>query len=297
MKFIKKSVFVLVILGAITTYFVTFYIAPNVIVGKHEGTFNINWHSYNFNAEQTSILTNDSITLDSYFVTPKTDSIKGIIIMVHGIGSCKEPFANLAEKLALKQVATVLFDLRAHGKSGGEYCTYGFYEKFDIQKIVSEIKLKYPTTPIGIWGTSLGGAVAIQALELDNRIKFGIIECTFTYLEQIVYDYQKRALFGLGFRPMTNKALKIAGEIANFNPEQVSPINSVKNITQPMFLAHGDKDIHILPKYGKELFQNLASADKEFVLVEGADHNYIHKNGGIEYENKVINFINKQLAP
>tara|TARA_B110000208_G_scaffold187804_1_gene246366 strand:- start:36 stop:233 length:198 start_codon:yes stop_codon:yes gene_type:complete len=62
-----------------------------------------------------------------------------------------------------------------------------------------------------------------------------------------------------------------------------------------MFIAHGDKDIHISPEYGKALYDNLASIDKHFELVKGADHNYIHQIGGAEYSRKVLNFINRQL--
>ncbi|MGB1039804.1 MAG: alpha/beta hydrolase [Flavobacteriales bacterium] len=262
---------------------------------KHDISQEIDWNGYNFKAEKIDLTVEDSISLDSYLVLPKEDSVKGIIIMVHGIGSCKEPYSNLSEKLAELKIGTLLFDLRAHGKSGGEYCTYGAKEKQDIKEIVSFLKNKYPNTPVGIWGASLGGAIAIQALELDKRIEFGLIECTFTELDQIVYDYQKRILFGIGFRFMTDRALKKAGEIANFNPEEVKPINSVKNITQPVLIAHGDKDENISYEYGEMLFDSLKSSYKVFVPVAGAGHNYLHKIGGIDYEEEVLRFIEEEL--
>ncbi|MEN8929210.1 MAG: alpha/beta fold hydrolase [Flavobacteriales bacterium] len=293
-KLAKRLFFVAVIVGVIG-YIGTYHIAPYAIIMKHETTFEVDFNQYDFKYEKVNLAVQDSIVLDSYVITPKTDSMKGIIIMVHGIGSCKEPFVNLAENLASKNIGTFLFDLRAHGKSGGKYCTYGYYEKNDIQEIVDYLKFKFPNKKIGIWGASLGGAIAIQSLELDARIEFGLIECTFTELDRIVYDYQKRICYGVGFKFITDASLAKAGEIAEFNPEEVKPINSVEHITQPVFLAHGDKDENISFEYGKLLFENLKSEEKTFVPIEGGGHNSLQELGGIEYHNKVMNFIDRQL--
>jgi len=78
------------------------------------------------------------------------------------------------------------------------YSTYGYHEKNDISLIIDEIKKKQPNTKLGIWGNSLGGAIALQAIEKDKRLEFRIIESTFTDLNQIVYDYQKRFSYGVG---------------------------------------------------------------------------------------------------
>ena len=152
-----------------------------------------------------------------------------------------------------------------------------------------------PKLPIGIWGNSLGGAIAIQTLEFDGRIDFGIIESTFTELPQIVFDYKKRLLKGFGIRSLSDFALKKAGKIAEFDPEKIQPIESVKKIEQPVFMAHGDADINILPKYGKALYDNLKSKEKVFTLIEGAGHLNIYEKGGITYKNKIMNFIDRNL--
>ncbi|MDA9066658.1 lysophospholipase [bacterium] len=290
-----KRLLILFILGGIAGYVITYHVAPYAIIAKHTLTGEIPNNDELVSFEKMNVLGIDSVQLDSYLVSPKNDSIKGIVILIHGIGSCKEQFIDLARKFADEQIGSFIFDLRAHGKSQGEYCTYGFQEKYDVQNIVSKLKSHYPNLPIGIIGSSLGGAVAIQALELDERIQFGVIECTFGQLDQIVFDYQKRFTFGVGFKFITDIALERAGEIADFDPEKIRPINSVKQIEQPMFIAHGDKDIHISPEYGKALYDNLASIDKHFELLKGADHNYIHQIGGAEYSRKVLNFINRQL--
>ena len=148
---------------------------------------------------------------------------------------------------------------------------------------------------IGIWGNSLGGAFAIQALEIDKRIEFGVVQSTFAELHVIVHDYKKRMLNGVGAKWMSNYALRRAGKIADFKPAEVMPIESVKHIEQAVFMAHGDADEHISVEYGKALFRNLNSEDKELEIVEGAHHNNVFQIGGQVYKEKVFRFIERQL--
>lgn len=285
----------LVVLLGIATYILTIHVAPYAIIQPQKITLEITPASLNLQSETLAIQVEDSIYLKGYWIQSKTEETKGIMILIHGIGGCKEHFLGLAGNLANKGIASIVFDGRAHGESDGNYCTYGFYEKRDISKIVDLIKQKKPTLSIGIWGNSLGGAIAIQALEHDKRIEFGIIESTFTELDQIVYDYQKKICKGIGLRFITDAALQEAGKIANFNPDKVKPIISVTNIQQPIFIAHGDHDENIKYTYGKQLYENAISTQKEFMLIEGGGHFDIYAKGGKNYEDKLMRFIDRQL--
>jgi len=156
--------------------------------------------------------------LKGYWIQSKTDTVRSIIIFAHGVGGCKESYIGIAKKLAHKGIESIVIDSRAHGQSEGQFCTYGFYEKEDISKIINFIQTKEPDIPIGIWGSSMGGAIGLLALAKDKRLKFGLIQSTFTDLHQIVFDYKKRILRGFGNQTMVNYVLKRAGQIANFNP-------------------------------------------------------------------------------
>ena len=241
------------------------------------------------------VKTNDKIELDGYWIKSQQDSSKGIIILVHGIGGCKEHFLGLAKELSSKGIESIIFDGRAHGRSGGEFCTYGFKERNDISKIVDKIKTKNPNLRIGIWGNSLGGAIAIQTLEIEKRIDFGIIESTFTELDKIVYDYKKRILKGIGIKYLSDYALKRASQIADFNSDEVKPIESVKNIEQSILIAHGDADKNISVEYGKKLFENLKSDDKRIEIIKDGGHFNLYEKGGKEYKMIIMNFIERNL--
>ena len=164
-----------------------------------------------------------------------------------------------------------------------------------MSKIVDLIKNTNRDLKIGIWGFSLGGAIAIQSLEIDKRIEFGIIESTFTAMDKIVFDYTRHMMGPIGTRFIADYGLKRAGEIADFDPHEVKPIKAVEHIEQPTLIAHGDADANISVEYGKELFEKLKAADKELIIVEGGGHLDMFEKGGVDYTTKLIGFINRNL--
>lgn len=293
-KWIKYGVYGLILIG-IVVFIGIHFIAPYAVTQPPRINENISPDQLGLESGKLNVTTEDGFTLDGYWIKSKANLPRGIMIFVHGVGGCKEHFLHLSKELSERGIESILFDGRAHGKSGGEFCTYGFKEKKDISKIVDQIKKRKPNLKIGIWGNSLGGAIAIQTLEIEQRIDFGIIESTFTELDKIVFDYKKRILKGIGIKWLSNYGLMRVGQIADFNPDKIKPIHSVKNIEQPMLIAHGNADKNISIEYGKQLFENLKSKDKEFILVEGGGHFDLYDKGGEEYKAKLIRFIEKNL--
>jgi len=288
------------LLFTIITIGVTGYIAgnsvlPYSIIKPQRINEALTPDSLNLKSNNIDIKVDEDVNLKGYWIQSNKSETKAIIILLHGIGSCKEHFLDLAKKLADKGIASIVYDSRAHGKSGGKYCTYGYKEKTDISKIINYIKSKSPILPIGIWGNSMGGAIAIQALEKDSRLEFGIIESTYTALDQIVYDYQKRHLKGIGLKILTDFALKRAGEIGDFDPDMVKPINSVKNIEQPVLISHGDSDENISFHYGRALFDELKSKHKKFIKVKGGSHYDLSLKGGLNYSQTILDFIENSI--
>ncbi|WP_299765969.1 alpha/beta fold hydrolase [uncultured Dokdonia sp.] len=283
----------LMLLTAAVLY-ITHHVLPYAIISRHKQPLTTLPSEIGLQAEEASFTINDSLHLKGYWITPEKTSPKSIMLLLHGIGGGKEHFYNLAKSLAEQHIASVVYDARGHGESDGQYISYGFYEKYDVSVIVNEVKQRYPNIPIGIWGNSMGGAVALQALSIEPRLDFGVIESTFTDLNTIVYDYQKRYSFGLGLKPICEHALKRAGEIGKFDPMQVRPIDAVKKIDQSIFLAHGTDDPNINFNYGQALFENLKSTDKTFYPVEGANHYNLFDIGGKPYINAIMKFIERQ---
>lgn len=233
----------------------------------------------------------DDTKLSSYLTYSSLDTVKGTIILLHGIRSNKESFIELSNKLSKLGFNSVALDSRAHGQSNGTHCTFGVKEKKDISELVSILSKKEGITEnIGVWGQSLGGAIGLQSLGNDKRIKFGIIESTFSDFKTITNDYFNYHT-GFNIKPLTNYLVYRAGKIAEFDPKDAKPIKYCEKIKQPILIIHGNQDKRINIKYGKDNFSKIPSLKKEFIEIENANHLNVWKTGGNEFFERIIRFI------
>ena len=230
--------------------------------------------------------------LRGYFIHSLTVEARATIIVLHGIGSAKEVYFGFARWLAENGFNVVVYDQRAHGRSGGRYCTFGFYEKKDVSKIITKVLKRYSKLPIGIHGTSLGGAVAIQALAIEKRLSFGIVESTFNTLENVIEEYSHDML-KFRSRWLVRRILTRSAQIAKFSPFDIKPVESCRDIEQPMLVVHGDADEKIPIDFNLDNFDALKTTDKEFFIVKGAGHEDVKEVGGVAYEQKILSFLNR----
>lgn len=290
-------VLLLILYGVISLIFPGMIIRPfRVTYPRDKGGFakGADLRTYGFGFEKLPLVTSEGYKLAAYFTFPQEVEVTSCIILLHGIGSCKEHYYGAAEWLAAKGIASVVFDGRAHGESEGEYCTFGFYEKEDVRLITDAIEAKFPTLPIGIWGTSLGGAIAIQSLEQDKRLQFGIIQSTFTSLPEVILIYQGHVL-GFQSPALAKFVLRKAGELASFPPDSIRPIDSASSLDKDILLIHGDADKRIPIDHGRRIFEVLKGDDKEWYAVKGGGHSDLWEVGGPDYESKISRFIAKQI--
>ena len=138
----------------------------------------------------------------------------------------------------------------------------------------------------------MGGAIALQALAVEPRLRFGIVESTFADFRTIVFDYQKRQLM-IPWHLFADNGIARAMELAHFDPDSVRPAEAARHIRQPVFLAHGEADNRIKPEYGRQIFANLASKGKEWHIIPGAGHFDMMVRGGAAYKKALMEFLQK----
>jgi alpha-beta hydrolase superfamily lysophospholipase len=251
--------------------------------------------TYGLVYENIELEAEQGLKLRGYLIHALGKKPLGTVIQLHGIGSCKETYIPFAGFLAKHGFNVLIYDQRAHGDSDGRYCTFGQYEKLDVSKFVDALKKRFPKLPIGIHGSSLGGAVALQALAHDKRIGFGIVESTFNTLENVVVEYG-RDYFKFRSTWLAKRILNKAAVIARFNPFDIKPVEACKDIEQPILLAHGDMDEKIPIGFNQDNFSALKSQDKEFYIVKGANHDNVGEIGGEVYRQKILDFLKRKTT-
>lgn len=219
----------------------------------------------------------------------------GTIIYLHGVSECKIVGLPMAARFYEREYNIFLYDSRCHGYSDGTYCTYGFYEKHDTSTIINYLTSRKDLTVgrIGLFGSSMGAAVAIQVAALDKRVVAIVAESGFATLRTVFDDYQKR-MIKLPWHYLRNMVIKRSERLAHFKANAVSPLEAVRDVHVPLFILHGTADNLIKYTYSEMLYQK-ANPPKELWLIQGAKHNDMAEVGGAEYERRILEFFDKHL--
>lgn len=292
LKALLLIVGILLVFLLIGGYFLANYVLPYAILQPGHKTGDQTPGNYGLPYEHFRFQPEDGIELDAFYV-PAVGPAKANFIMLHGVGSCKEVYLGSVAELAKTGFNVLLWDQRAHGKSGGKYLTYGYYEKNDVSRAVDWLETKVPGLPTGIYGNSMGGAVAIQGLAHDARLQFGLIESTFTDLRSVTNAYSRRMSgVTLPFW-LTDYVLTQAGKIADFDPFSVRPVAAATRVTQPIMHIHGDADANINISHARALFAAYASPDKQLYVVKNGDHADLWEKGGEGYRDTWFGFLRR----
>jgi alpha-beta hydrolase superfamily lysophospholipase len=217
---------------------------------------------------------------------------KAAVLVLHGVADSKATQVETLRFLARRGVMAMAPDLRAHGDSGGKFATYGFVEKNDLTQLRTVIEKEFPGLPVGLWGTSYGGAVALQSMEVDDQFAFAIIESTFADLRDIarqqVVNHTTLPVSGLGPYFMNE-----AGKLASFDPGQVSPERSMEKIKVPVLHMHGVNDEIIPITQGRRIASHSKDPNYRFVEIQKGTHYGLKSGDPKRYDEEVASFLDK----
>ena len=299
---ILVAVLLFVVLFLITAGATIFVFGPLLVLQPHlrtrewYSTFTEQLEPRDAGLPQEDIVleTKEGFKLSCWFVKQAGIS-HGTIVYLHGVGDCKIggiPYAQLFHKRGFN---VFLYDSRRHGNSEGHYCTFGFNEKDDLSLAIDYLLRRNDVQigNIGVFGTSMGAAVALQAASIDKRIAAIVAEASFTDLRTVMVDYQKR-IIKLPWHFLRNLAMSRSQRLAHFKARFVSPIHAVQSVHKPVLFIHGTNDTRVRSEYSKALYEN-ANQPKELFLIEKGDHTNLLNVGGSEYETRIVSFFEKNL--
>jgi pimeloyl-ACP methyl ester carboxylesterase len=130
---------------------------------------------FGLEATELTLKTADGYSINAFDV--RGEAPKAVVVFISGIHNPSvTAFFGHARMFAEHGYASVLYDMRAHGKSEGDLIGLGYLEVSDTQAVVDYVKGKeeYRDLPIIVYGLSMGGAVAINSTgripEIDGLV-------------------------------------------------------------------------------------------------------------------------------
>ena len=189
---------------------------------------------------------------------------RGSIVYLHGVADNRSSAVGVIDRMTRRGFDVIAYDSRAHGRSDGTICTYGFYEKRDLARVIDTL----PAGPVVLIGTSLGAAVAIQGAAGNGRVSGVVAAEAFSDLRTVATERAPRMLLP----PLITRAFHVAEERGRFDVASVSPADVARSIRVPVLLIHGADDVETRPEHSKRIFAALAGP-KQLLLVPHAGHN------------------------
>lgn len=241
---------------------------------------------FNLPEEEVTLTTEDGLRLSAWFI--EAPSTKGALIVLHGYPTEKSDMLFIASEL-YPDFTLLLLDMRSFGGSEGTRTTFGIEERRDVRAGVDFI-FSRGYERVGVFGFSVGGAVAIIAATEDKRITAVASYASFSDLKTL----GEKAYSNLGVlkKPMTQLMLLWARIVFGESPRDISPLKAAERLNIPILLVHS-KDDETIPFAHALRLKGALSANKEaefYFLEEG-----LHGTLPSEFYTKLTAFFKKSF--
>jgi pimeloyl-ACP methyl ester carboxylesterase len=256
-------------------FFATFRYPSNV--GKTPTGFN-----------DITLTTSDKVRLAAWYAPAKNGKA---IILMHGATNSREGVRAQALMLQKDGYGVLVFDLRGHGKSGGNGVNgFGWDSQLDIEAAVTFLRNQTPVVLIGALGLSIGGEALLSASSMFPEIKAIVSDgATFRSLGDYLAIPAKQPLL-LSF---TNRLMYAS---ATFFSQKNPPTRIADSIqksisTHYLFIAANIENEVLY----NQMYHEMVFDQSEIWIVEGVEHIKAFDKYPDEYEKRIHAFFEKFL--
>jgi len=246
--------------------------------------------------ERISFQTTDGITLQGWFIPRSFDNTQDkqaqidttkTIIGLHGWPADK---GNILPALAFftETYNLFLFDFRGLGESVGTYSAIGAKETEDLKAAIRYLKSRN-IKEVGVWGFSMGGAVALMTAPDTPQIKAIVSEASYASLDRMTAQAFQLPLLRhpLGF--LTSLWAKL---ILGIDIRKAAPVEAVSGLQIPILIIHSSND-EVIPFSHAQLLQKALqnNSKAEFWFQENLFHGQLSQ----EYQQRIEDFFKRNL--
>jgi pimeloyl-ACP methyl ester carboxylesterase len=214
------------------------------------------------------------------------------IVMVHGWTSSRREPLSRSDYLHAAGYNLLVFDLRGHGQSDGNYTTLGSQEPADVRAAVSLARTE-SSGPIALFGYSMGGASVIEEAARDSGISAVVEDSAFDTTANLlsVYFTQRTSMPAMPFGRM----MLALGQIdLHIDLGAVRPVDAAGELIHPLLAIVGGADTLVPPVEGMNIY-NAARGPKQLLFIAKARHVGGYYTDRPRYERTVLGFLARYL--
>ena len=241
--------------------------------------------------------TGDGIPLRGWFLpAPGSDRV---VLIVHGRNSNRAGDDGRHVPHAAALVAhgynALLFDLRAHGESGGVRYTLGTAEQRDVLGAVAYLERRgFAPERMGFWSHSMGAATVLLASAVSPDVRTIVADSSFARLEDLLGRELPRASGLPGF--FNPPILFFARTLFGADARIANPVEVVAGLPpDSLFIIHGEADGLIPVDHARRIAAAAGPAVHDLWIVPGARHDRASTVVPEPYEARVLAFFDEKL--
>lgn len=246
---------------------------------------------------------------------------KAVVLAVHGLKDHSGRYGEFGESLTLAGCSLVAFDLRGHGRSGGDRAWVRSFSEYsdDLDVELADVRERFPTVPIVLYGHSLGGAVAARyALDHPDAPSALVLSApalrpptnTGRGAAGVVRVLSLLAPHARIFRPDVAGFSRDAAVVAAMARDPLidqrpvpartasellramGPIrNDAPRLAMPLLALHGTADRVTDPTGTAEFVARVSSPQRSLAEVPGAYHDLLHDTASRELRERIVTFV------
>ncbi|MDY0189442.1 MAG: alpha/beta fold hydrolase [Desulfuromonas sp.] len=246
---------------------------------------------HKLDAQPIELTTSDGLHLFALYA-PSTNG--ATIILSHGYKmSCSE-MIPIAALLARQGYGVLLPDQRSHGRSDGNTISFGYHEWRDLEAAVNFLVEQNPHDKIGIFGNSMGGALAVVYAAREPLIAAVIAQSPYASVGHSINKGVSK-FSGLPAFPFAPLIHYLAQRRLGIDTAKVAPVNTIAAIApRPIMLLMGGSD-QTVEAEGIFVLQQAAGANCSLWFEPELDHVEFYQRKPEEFAHRIVGFYNHAL--
>lgn len=247
-------------------------------------------HDYRLPSEDVVIVGVGGVKLAAWYVpaaTKRPPAETPVVVLLHGYPASKADLLPIAGALH-PQIATLLVDQRYFGASEGTATTLGHHEHQDLRRVIDALAARGHTR-IGVFGYSLGGAVALLGAADDARIRAVVAWAPFADIRVLGREVYR--IFWLLKYPLVELMVLWGRVFLGVDIARPSPETAAARLTIPVLIAASRDDEQIPFAHAERLQRAMAGNPRaEFSFGTG-----LHNDRADDFDRRLVEFFLKNL--
>lgn len=263
--------------------------------------------------------------LEIYGVNWSHPQPRAVVGVIHGLGEHVHRYEHLADYLHRHGIATIGYDRRGHGRSGGKKGHTISYDAFldEVASLLVEAEKRYPQLPVFLYGHSMGGNLLLNyVLRRHPNIQGAIVSAPHIRLAfepsavMVGLGKMMRGIYpgftqpnGLSVDQLSRDQAVVDAYIADpLVHDRLTAITGMSmldsgvyldqykgNFPVPLLLMHGEADGITSAPASKE-FAERVSGDIELKIWDGLFHEIHNEPEQDQVFNLAVSWMERQLS-